>query len=83
MVRSQQYKNGKVTAKPGEHFVAVNPDSDDEYFLIPQDAGPFCYSWAPFRKPRPRAAVIEGTAMPGVNRTSVYNAQYCSLFFRP
>ena len=83
LVKSHQYKAGKVTAKPGEHYEAVEPESDDEYFLFPQDAGAFCHSWALVRKPRPHVVVIEGMAMPSVNRTSVYNAQYCSLFFRP
>ena len=82
LVRSKQYKDGEIAAKPGEHYIAVRPGTE-EYFVFPQDAGPFCHSWALVRKPRPHVVVIEGLPLPSVNKTSTYNAQYCSLFFRP
>ena len=83
LVRSQQYWDGDIAAKPGEHYVAVAANSDDKYFLLPHDAGNFRHAWALVRKSRPDVVVVEGLRMPSVNRTSVYNAQYCSLFFRP
>ena len=82
LVKSQQYKDGKVAAKPGEHYIAVKPDAQ-EYFLFPEDVGPFRHSWALVRKERPDVVVIEGLRLLGVNKTATYNAQYCSLFFRP
>ena len=83
MVRGKQYKDGDIAAQPGEHYVAVAVDSDDEYFLLPHDAGHFRHAWALVRKSRPDVAVVEGLRMPSVNVTSVYNAQCCSLFVRP
>ena len=82
LIRSQNYKNGEVAAKPGEHYIAVTPDTDKS-FLFPEDVGPFRHSWALVRKNRPHVVVIEGLYLPHMNKSSTYNAQYCSLFFRP
>ena len=82
LVKSQPYKDGAVAARPGEHYVAVKSSTDD-YHLFPEDAGSFAHAWASVRKRRPDVVVIEGLGLPSVNKTSVYNAQYCSLFFRP
>ena len=49
LVRSQQYKDAEVAAKAGEHYIAVKPESD-EYFLFPEDVGPFCHSWGSGKK---------------------------------
>ena len=82
LIKSQQYKDGEVAAKPGEHFRALKPKTD-KYFTFPDDAGPFSHSWVLVRKHRPDVVVVEGLGLPSVNKTSAYNAQYCSLFFRP
>ena len=82
LVKSRQYKEGEIAAKPGEHYIALRPTSD-EYYLFPEDVGAFRHSWVLVRKDRPDVVVIEGLPLPSVSKTSAYNAQYCSLFFRP
>ena len=80
--KSRKYREGEAAAKPGEHFIAVEPDGD-KYFLFPMETGTFRHSWVLLRKCRPDVVVIENLKMPSVNRPSAYNAQYCSCFFRP
>ena len=83
---SDDYKKGKIAAKPGLHFVAVTP-TDQSYFLFPEEPHDvyrlFRHAWALVRKRIPDVVVIEGLKQPSTARTAVYNAQYCSLFFRP
>ena len=43
----------------------------------------FRHSWVLVRKTRPDVIVIEGLKKPSVSQSSVHNAKYCSLFFRP
>ena len=81
LANSKHYMEGKVAAKPGVDYVAVEP-SDDEYFLFPSDIDPFCHAWVLVRKRRPDVVVIEGLKLPSQSKTATYNAQYCSLFFR-
>lgn len=50
-------------------------------FLFPEALNPFCHSWVLVRKARPDVVVIEGLGMPSVHKSSLYNAQYFSLFF--
>ena len=49
--------------QPGEHCISVMPDTD-EYFVFPEDAGPFCHSWALARKERPDVVAIEAVGLP-------------------
>ena len=51
--------------------------------MFPKETADFRHSWALVRKRTPDVVIIENAKMPSVNRSSVYNAQYCSLFFRP
>ena len=86
LMKSEEYKAGNVVAKPGLHFIAVESESD-EYHLYPEEPAAifqvFRHSWALARKKRPQVIVIEGLKLPNTNRPASYNAQYCSLFFRP
>ena len=82
LIKSQKYRDGDIAAKPGEHYTAVEPESN-EYILFPENTGNFRHSWALVRKNRPDVVVIEGLSQPSVTKASVYNSQYCSLFFRP
>ena len=85
-MKSEEYKAGNVVAKPGLHFIAVESESD-EYHLYPEEPAAifqvFRHSWALARKKRPQVLIIEGLKLPNTNRPASYNAQYCSLFFRP
>ena len=86
MIRTQDYKDGKTVAKPGVHYIAVDVSGDD-YYLFPEHPveiySIFRHSWVLKRKQRPDVVVIEGLKLPSSARTSIFNSQYCSLFFRP
>ena len=34
---SQDYKNGKITLKPGEHYIVVEPPMDANFFAFPRE----------------------------------------------
>ena len=84
---SDDYKDGKVTLKPGLHLVIVEPEADAEYAAFPSEPAhifsTFRHSWVLVRKRRPDVVVIEGLKMPRASRAAAENAKYCSLFFRP
>ena len=84
---SDEYKDGKVTLKPGLHFVIVEPEADAEYAAFPSEPAhifsPFRHSWVLVRKGRPDVVVIESLKMPRASRAAAENEKYCSLFFRP
>ena len=82
LAKGRLYLDGKVAAKPGVHYTAVQSNTNT-YFLFPADTGSLCHSWVLVRRPRPVVVVIEGLGLPRSTRSSTYNAQYCSLFFRP
>ena len=86
LVKSSAYKDGKVVAKPGLHYVVVEPE-DSTYFTFPEEPKSiyetFRLSWILVRKKRPDVVVIEGLKMPSPSRSAQENAKYCSLFFRP
>jgi hypothetical protein len=83
---SAAYKKGEVSAKAGIHFVALEA-SDETYSLFPEEPEhiykTFRHAWVLIRKKIPDVVVIEGLKMPSTARSAAYNAQYCSLFFRP
>ena len=37
-MRSDAYKDGKVTLKPGLHYVLIEPDSIADYIAFPTEA---------------------------------------------
>ena len=88
LTRTQEYKEGKRVAKPGIHFVAVSDvQHDPTYYLFPEHPTTtftsFRHAWAIERNARPYVVVVEGLKLPNPSRSPTYNAQYCSLFFRP
>ena len=86
LVRTAEYKKGKVVAKPGVHYVVIEPE-DTTYSTFPEEPRQifeiFRHSWVLVRKKRPDVVVIEGLKLPSLSRTAVENAKYCNLFFRP
>ena len=86
VIQRADYKDGQISLKPSVHYVAVESNSND-YYLFPEEPNDiymiFRHSWALERNRRPQVVVIEGLKMPSTSRPSVYNGQYCSLFFRP
>ena len=74
-MHSQKFKDGEVAAKPGEHYIAVEPAGDDGYFMFPAETGDFCHAWVMFRGKRPQVIVIEGSVLPNVKKTGIHNAQ--------
>ena len=53
--RTKEYKDGKVAAKAGRDYIAVECEEDpQEYFLFPEEPehvfGTFRHSWALVRK---------------------------------
>ena len=85
LIRSQKYKDGKLVAKPGLHFTAIE-DSGNEYYLFPQHPEEIYsilrHSWVLVRKKIPDVVVLEGLKLPSCARAATFNSQYCSLFFR-
>ena len=73
----------KDAAQPGVHYTAVESSSNTYFLFPPETPGHFRHAWALVRKRRPDVVVIERLFLPSVKRKPVYNAQYCSLFFRP
>ena len=86
LIRSKDYKDGNIVAKPGIHYIAV-PAKQQEYVLFPEQPHSifetFRHAWVLVRKKRPDVIVIEGLKMPSTSRSPTENAKYCSLFFRP
>ena len=80
---TKEYKDGKYTVNLGVHYRAIDPPVSDEYFLYPQGTNNFCHAWALVRKRRSDVVVIDGLLPPSANKSSVDNAKYSSLFFRP
>ena len=66
-IKSQEYKDGTVAAKPGVHFQAI-PSPTNEYFLFPEEPqhiyATYRHAWALVRKTRPDVVVIEGLKLP-------------------
>ena len=86
LVKSTAYKEGKLVAKPGIHYVVVEPE-DSSYSTFPEEPKStfeaFRHTWILVRKKRPDIVVIEGMKLPSPSRSAQDNAKYCSLFFRP
>ena len=86
LIRSSQYRAGKVAAKPGRHYESAKAD-DAEYHLFPEQPADIYnalrHAWVLVRRPRPHVIVIEGLKRPSASRSPTENAKYCSLFFRP
>ena len=82
LLQTKEYRESKVAARPGTHFIAVEPENE-EYFLFPAETGGFHHSWVLVRRRRPAVVVIENLPKPSVGKSQEYNSQYCSLFFRP
>ena len=82
LVNSQEYKEGNKVAKPGIHFLVQEP-TDGSYFTLPDEPAVLHHSWVLVRQERPVVVMIENLRMPSAARSTTYNAQYCSLFFRP
>ena len=76
---SQAYKDGALSAKPGIHFVAVEP-LDGTFFSFPEKPDDiykaFSHFWILIRKTIPDVVVIEDLKLPSPSRTATYNAQY-------
>ena len=87
LANSQEYKEGKIVAKPLIHYTVLECTDEDAYFTFPEEPKniyeTFRHCWILVRKPRPQVVVIENLKMPSASRTATYNAQYGSLFFRP
>ena len=86
LIRTQAYKDGKIAAKPGVHYTAIDVSGDD-YYLFPEHPMEVYHvlrhSWVLKRKQRPDVVVINGLKLPSSARSAIFNSQYCSLFFRP
>ena len=86
LIRTQQYKDGKIAAKPGIHFTAIE-DTGNDYYLFPEHPEELYsvlrHSWVLVRKKIPDVVVLEGLKLPSCARSAIFNSQYCSLFFRP
>ena len=83
LIKTKEYNDGKHTARPEVHYKAIDPPVSSEYFLFPKEIQVFRHAWALVRKRRPDVVVIDGLPLPSVNKGSLFNAKYCSLFFRP
>ena len=87
VMRSEAYKDGTVTLKPGLHYVIIEPDANADYIAFPVEPvhiyNVFRHTWVLVRKKRPDVVVIEGLKMPRASRAAKENAKYCCLFFRP
>ena len=84
LIRSKEYRAGKVAAEPRVHYVAVESELEPpEYVLFQEELGAFRHSWALVRKRRNDVVIIEGCQLPSARRSSTYNSKYCSIFFRP
>ena len=86
LVRTQEYKDGKIVARPGIHFTAIEYSGND-YHLFPERPEEIYsvlrHSWVLVRKKIPDVVVLEGLKLPSCARSAMFNSQYCSLFFRP
>jgi hypothetical protein len=86
LLRSKEFKDGQTQAKPGIHYLAVK-SMDDAYFLFPSEPAQFYsnfrHAWVLVRKKRPDVVIIESLRLPSAKRSTMDNAKYCSLFFRP
>ena len=84
--KTKEYRNGKIAAKAGIHYVVLRSEKD-EYYTFPEEPFDvykvFRHSWVLVRKRIPDVVVIEGLKLPSTARSAAFNAQYCSLFFRP
>ena len=86
LIKTKAYKDGNDVAKPGIHYVVVEPEAH-EYYTFPEHPADiyrvFRHAWVLIRKKRPDVVVIEGLKLPSSSRSDIENAKYCSLFFRP
>ena len=84
LTQRADYREGQISLKPGVHYVALESDAND-YYLFPDEPKDvykiFRHTWVLERNPRPQVVVIEGLKLPSTSRSSIYNSQYCSLFF--
>ena len=81
------YKEGKMKAVPGVHYVVVEPGADDAYVTFPTTPAivfaELRHCWVITRRPRPHVPIVEGVPLPSPSRTADENARYMSVFFRP